>query len=351
MKDIFSIRLKKARKMSGLSMDALVEIMGRIISKNSISKYEKGEMLPSSTVLINLAKVLKVSPDYFFRPFSIEVGDFDFRKQSSLRIKDINRIKEKVSDYIERYIELEQIVSESSDFNNPVGNIKIHSIEGVDSASIALRNKWNIGNSPIQSVVELLEYNNVKIIEIDAPEGFDGLSAYVNNKYPIIVLKKDIITERKRFTALHELGHLVLDIDKSLDKNQIEKYCHRFASSVLITQDVINGIIGNKRTRLSLNELKELQEKYGISIDAIMYRLKELNVISRGNLNEYYKKKRRDSDFKEYVEKSRFNTNEISNRFNTLLAKSLSEELLTYSRASSLSMCSIEELKNTIRIA
>jgi len=37
--------LKSARTLAALSQDGLVEKMGNIVSKNAISKYEKGEMM------------------------------------------------------------------------------------------------------------------------------------------------------------------------------------------------------------------------------------------------------------------------------------------------------------------
>lgn len=64
---IFAGRLKAARKMAGLSIDELVERIDNSVSKNAISKYEKGLMLPNSSILIKLANVLSVKVDYFFR--------------------------------------------------------------------------------------------------------------------------------------------------------------------------------------------------------------------------------------------------------------------------------------------
>ena len=45
--DSFSIRLREARLMMGLSMDKLVERTNGAITKQSISRYEKGIMRPS----------------------------------------------------------------------------------------------------------------------------------------------------------------------------------------------------------------------------------------------------------------------------------------------------------------
>ena len=45
-KDSFPIRLREARLMMRLSMEKLAELTGGIITKQSISQYEKGIMLP-----------------------------------------------------------------------------------------------------------------------------------------------------------------------------------------------------------------------------------------------------------------------------------------------------------------
>jgi len=66
MNDIFAKRLKSARIRAGISQDQLVKNMGGLVSKNAISKYEKGKMMAGSKVLLALAKALDVKPDYFF---------------------------------------------------------------------------------------------------------------------------------------------------------------------------------------------------------------------------------------------------------------------------------------------
>ena len=81
VKEIFAQRLKSARVMKGYSMDELVAAMGNNLSKMTISKYEKGQIAPSSTVLIALSNALEQPIDYFFRPISIQVDSIKFRKK------------------------------------------------------------------------------------------------------------------------------------------------------------------------------------------------------------------------------------------------------------------------------
>ena len=64
--EIFSQRLKNARIMKGFSMDELVAAMGNNLSKMTISKYEKCQLSPNSSVIISLSKALEQPVDYFF---------------------------------------------------------------------------------------------------------------------------------------------------------------------------------------------------------------------------------------------------------------------------------------------
>ena len=61
----FSIRLREARQMMGLSMDKLVERTNGAITKQSISRYEKGIMRPKRDALQAIAKALNISEAYF----------------------------------------------------------------------------------------------------------------------------------------------------------------------------------------------------------------------------------------------------------------------------------------------
>ena len=112
MENIFAKRLKSARIMKGLSMDALCDVMGHIVSKQSLSKYENAKMLPDSTVLIALSKALEVSVDYLFRPYKIEMPSIEFRKK---RFDKIN-LKQLVE------IQREKLLLKEKDINNQIKN-------------------------------------------------------------------------------------------------------------------------------------------------------------------------------------------------------------------------------------
>ena len=77
-KELFGARLKQARKMKGLSMDQLAAKMNGKIGRQSIYKYEKGLMLPSSANLLQLSETLELSPDYFFTEPDLTITNINF---------------------------------------------------------------------------------------------------------------------------------------------------------------------------------------------------------------------------------------------------------------------------------
>jgi Zn-dependent peptidase ImmA (M78 family)/transcriptional regulator with XRE-family HTH domain len=347
MIEIFSVRLKQARVMRGLSMDALCKLANNIVSKQSISKYEAGKMMPDSTTLIALSNALSVDIDYFFRPITVSIDDIEFRKRSKLAAKQIDSIKEIVKDKLERYFEIETLNDINYDYTLKEENTIIRNEEDVYPVVEQLKKEWQLGEDGINDLIGVLEDNRIKVVEIDAAEEFDGLSGLVNGTTPVIVLNANFCSERKRFTALHELGHLVLRFDESLSQKEIEVMCNLFASEMLISRGVFKQKIGDKRSDISLSELTDIQVKYGISIDALMYKARMLNIITDNRYTSYFKKKNAVKAFKKAVEMSRAK-DEHSSRFIRLVYRALANEVISFSKASSLLELPIERVRKDL---
>lgn len=341
----FAEKLKSARLMNGLSLQALADKIKNKVSKQALSKYELGKVIPDSEMIQTLSEALKVRPDYFYSDINIEFGEIEFRKLKKYPVKEKRKIVEIAKDTIRRYIELEDVLGLEYQFENPVKNLEIKSYRDVEKAAEQCREKWKLGSDPISNVIELLEDNHVKVIELPSTTGFDGFSAMINNKIPLIVLNiniSEVALDRKRFTALHELGHLILNIS-GLDEKQKEKYCHYFASAMLIPEETLKMEIGNKRSRLSIKELSAIKMQYGISIQALAYRAKNLGIISENYLNQFFFMFNQ-LGFK-ILEPVAYEGYETSNRFSQLLFRALAEEIISLSKAAALSNKSLAEFR------
>ncbi|MCP4693660.1 MAG: helix-turn-helix domain-containing protein, partial [Desulfobacterales bacterium] len=276
----FGNRLKSARKMAGLSMGALAEKAGKVVSRQAISKYENGQMNPGSDTLISLSRALAVKPDYFFRPQKIAVlSKMEFRKKSGLGRKEEESVRYRTLDFLERYAEIEKILDENAVFKNPVSKNRVLAQADLEAAAGELRRKWALGDGPISNLMELLEGKGVRIYEIESGKTFRGISAMTGNIPVIAVNARDDLLQ-KRFTIAHELGHITLTFNDKDERKAREKLCHAFAGAFLLPENEIKTELGARRSQIALWELKKLKGIYGISIQKIMARANRLGIIT-----------------------------------------------------------------------
>lgn len=347
MKAQVGYRIKSARMLAGLSLRELSDALNGLVSHNAISKYEKGEMMPDSKLLIALSNILNVKTDYFLRPQTVEISNIEFRKKSSLSVKKTNSIKENIKDNIERYIELETFLNLKNSFVNPIKDISIENADDVEKAVEQLLHQWNLGINALPNVIEVLEDNDIKVVEIEADEKFDGLSGWANKAIPVIVINKTFSMERKRFTALHELGHLLLTMNQEkLSHKEIEKFCNIFASAMLLPKKTLINELGKKRSSISLNELIYIKESFGISIQATMARARGLDIISNDQYIRFRIWVNSSENHKKEIGFGEYKGIEHSSRFKQLLYRATAEEIISMSKAASLSNVKLAQFRD-----
>jgi Zn-dependent peptidase ImmA (M78 family) len=339
--NVFAERLKSARKMKGWSLQELADNSSVPITKQALNKYEQGSMNPTGEVLISLAKALEVKPDFFLRASEIELSAVEFRKKAKLSIKQEDSIKEKVRDFLERYLQVERLLNIKSKFSNPVKNMIIDAPEQTDKAALKILEHWKLGLNPIPNVIEMLEDNGVRVIELDAPEEFNGLSAYVGD-IPVVVINKNYTVEGKRFTALHELAHLVLTIDTEADK---ERICHAFAGAMLLPDKSLEKLIGDKRNNIAPVELVSIKEQFGISVQAIMMRAQLKGIIDRNAAARFWKLM---SGNKKEEGLGSFAGREKSYRFEHLVYRLAVEEVVSMSKAANFAGLRLAEFRDQL---
>lgn len=345
--NIFGRRLSQARQMKGLSMEGLGSLLTPAVTRQAINKYEKGQTMPDSGMLLALGSVLGVKPDYFFRPFTVEVDRVMFRKDSKFPEKKSIAIRERVREKLERYLEVEQLCGTQSGFTLP--SVNISSGEDVTGFANKVRSILKLGIDGISNVIGVLEDNGIKIIEISEDEFFEGLSGYANDNIPVIVVNDNLAPERKRFVLLHELGHLLMKFQSNIKAKELENLCNIFASELLLPSSVLLSRIGIKRHDISLAELSDIQKQYGISIDAVMEAMRRLDVITDRRYEGYLKKKRGFPDFRAVVEQS-MAIPETTGRFVRMVYRALADEIISFSKAAALLNTSVETVKRQLQL-
>lgn len=331
----FAQRLTQARKMRGLSLRALAEKLEGQVSHNALHKYERGQMMPDSEVLSAVADALDQDLDFFFRPQALELEEVRFRKVSRLGVKEEKAIRERATDYFERCREIDQIIGLPLGFKNPLAGFRIKKPEDIEAAADRVRAGWKLGEDPLPNVVEMLEGKGIFVFEVEAPEAFDGFSGHADGQ-PVVVLaawlSKDL--PRKRFTALHEIGHVLMEFEKGMAAREQERACHRFAGAMLVPKQVLVLEFGGVRQRVSLEELKDLKARYGMSIAALMRRALDLELISAALYERFcitYKQQRWHKG-----EPGEYAGRETSSRYEQLVLRAASEGMVSQTKGAAL---------------
>ncbi|MCA0232145.1 MAG: XRE family transcriptional regulator [Bacteroidetes bacterium] len=335
-------RLTTARKMAGLSLQELADKMENRISKQAIHQFEQGKSKPEADTLLDLAKALNVRLDFFFRNDHVQFDKLEYRKKVKLTKTEATAINETAKDWFSRYFELEELMDAHIAFENPLAGILICNEEEVEKAADSLREQWELGTKPIPSVIEMLEQKGIKVLEVNASDGFQGFSAEANGRL-VVVLNANDDAFRKRFTALHELAHIVLRFAEGLD---VERYCHRFAGAVLFPKQSVFEVFSSKRKKLAFAELLQQKCYYGISVQAILKRLRDLEVINEATYKGFliwmnkvgYRSK----------EPGQYAGLEQPLRFSQLLYRAAIEEVISLSKAASLMNLSLSEFRKKL---
>lgn len=287
----FGQRLLRARKAAGLSMKALAEQVG--LSANAIKKYEHGINMPTSTNLLKLSRALDVRTEYFFRPVNITLQGVEYRKRSGTSKALLDQVTGDVMDQAERWAELLALYPDSVEpvpkFALPDGLPQlVTSDTEIEALAVQMRDIWALGLNPIPDMVDTLEARGIQVITTDVATNkqVDGLAGSLGAT-PVIVISSHYPGDRQRLTLAHELGHLVLHGRLPADINE-EKACNRFAGAFLLPEAALRRQLGTHRNAIEPRELYMLKHEFGISMAAILMRLRQCNIISQGLYKQTY---------------------------------------------------------------
>jgi Zn-dependent peptidase ImmA (M78 family)/DNA-binding XRE family transcriptional regulator len=323
-------RLKIARHAAGLSQRDLAKVAG--ISAMAISKYERDLDTPSSGVLLRLARALGVKTEYFLRPVTVTVSAPAYRRRTSLPRKQERAIVAQIQEWLERYLDVESFFGGPPAFELPP-DIDRHatSLNEIERVAIELRQGWELGMASIESLVEVLEDRGIKVGLIEGHKDFDSLTFWVNGAIPVIVVKRGVPGDRQRFNLAHELGHLVLELAEGVDE---EAAAYRFAGAFLVPEPVARFELGDRRQTLDLHELHLLKHKYGLSMQAWIYRAKNLGILSASAATRLFREFRQQGWHRE--EPGDQIPPEEPERMKRLVLRALAEDLVSRSRVAEL---------------
>lgn len=287
-KKIIPDRIKDGRIANGFSLNDLAVEIG--LSKQVISKYEKGMVNIPSENLLKIAEVLNFPITFFFKN---KYEELNIDNENVTFFRSLRSTSKKVRMSLQQNVifmaEIYKLLSEYINF--PTIDIPKEINEGykinisneyIENVALKLREYWKLGNKPIMNLVNLLFKKGFIISKVELKtHSVDAFSRWCGGN-PYIILGSDKESPvRSRFDLAHELGHLILHSkisDKEFSNNSkiLEKEANRFASALLLPREEFVKDIYNA----SLNNFMCLKEKWKVSIAAMIYRAHDLEIIS-----------------------------------------------------------------------
>jgi Zn-dependent peptidase ImmA (M78 family) len=149
--------------------------------------------------------------------------------------------------------------------------------ESPEAAAASLRTYWGIGSQPIPHMTKLLEAKGVRIFSLcEQNKNVDAFSCWRSNS-AYVFLNTFKSTERSRFDAAHELGHLVLHRHNVAGIRNCEKEADQFAAAFLIPR---GDLISNLSKTPTLTQLIRAKQRWGVSVAALARNAFESNLLS-----------------------------------------------------------------------
>lgn len=278
-------RLSLARVFRGISAAELAEKIG--VKRQMISLYEGKKVEPESERVYMMCQALdfpfsffyeqdlnevKVAKSTYFR--SLLTTNKKYRNEQTAKIEMICRIYSFLSEYVS-----------FPDTNLP----SLNEYSDCEEAAAALRNCWNLGERPIDNIIRLCEDNGIIVSSYyTSTDTIDAFSKSFEidgvQRFTIALSKNKNAAARIHFDIAHELGHILLhewneDIE-SLSPEEFrvrEKEANNFAAAFLMPKEPFVCDFENYAGKL--NYYIQMKKKWKVSIAAMIYRSRTLDLI------------------------------------------------------------------------
>lgn len=272
-------RITFARELRGLSKKELAENIQK--TPSAMSQIERGLINPDLETFVSLSFALKVPPSFFAHKTEflnrIKMDACHFRALRSTS-QALRRQSARKGDLYIDFVEL----LESKGIQFPQENISSfdaspETSDEIEKTANELRRYWKMGSGPIPDIIKLVESKGIVVLPLAGT--CTKVDAYCTwrEKRPCMLISMGKTASRVRFDVSHELGHLVMHEETVAGEKKTERQADMFAGAFLAPRD---SFLEECPRRWSLQAFQQLKFRWKMSIQALLYRAKDLGCIS-----------------------------------------------------------------------
>ncbi|WP_326551532.1 helix-turn-helix domain-containing protein [Micromonospora sp. NBC_01813] len=276
-------QVRQVRLSAGMSQQELADSVG--LDRTMLAKIEAGNRRLDGVELARLSRALNVSMEYLIEPRPAVVS-----RRSAVLTEETDTQAARASERLEiALIEWLRNVRQLAD----IGTLRAHPLarypgtvtSDADARQAAqwLRQQTSLGNEPIDSILGLCERAGQWVLVTDLPG--DGASL-IDAEFAVAVVSTAGDPGRRRATAAHELGHLILgdeyssDLGVNTSRADREAVIDAFAAELLLPMAAV--VRARDNGPVTRETLIDLAARYRTSWLLALRQAEQANIIDIG---------------------------------------------------------------------
>jgi Zn-dependent peptidase ImmA (M78 family)/DNA-binding XRE family transcriptional regulator len=290
--------LQQARKKCGMTQSEAAQVIDAV--RTTVVAIEKGERRLKPTELIKLARAYGraisdfVQPSPVVQPFEVQFRAV-YQRNEGEEAK-IEPVILRLEELCRHYLELEELIDAPLPKSYPqeyeVENMPIE--VAAESIAIAERQRLGLGDGPIPLLRDILEQGvGLRIFYLEMPSKYSGVYSYDEKLGGCIAINANHPEERLRWSLAHEYLHFlahrrkpVFDFDGQYRRMpESERLAEAFPKYFLMpTSGLLKRFNDMYRAhgKFTPTNLFTLAHYYGVSVQALVYRLEEMELVPSG---------------------------------------------------------------------
>ncbi|MDO8209649.1 XRE family transcriptional regulator [Conexibacter sp. CPCC 206217] len=257
------------------------------LEQSDISRWERGLRIPNEDQLAQLSLTLRV-------PGSLLASDVRLTQPvHRTQRAETKRVERMVNGRIElaRLAASRMLADLNIDTPFEFPTADDPAPPDPEDAADAIRRVWRVPAGPIRDLTALIESAGAVVLPVDFGDA-SVLAAYAHLRGDhrwCFLNTRSVDGARVRFSLAHELGHALLHWDRfdAPDGKDAEREAHRFAAAFLMPRRDMVAALG--RIRFSLDELVTYRMRWGVSVQALITRARDLRLISPDQYTRLWK--------------------------------------------------------------
>ena len=290
-------RINELRHAQGLSVADVADLIG--VSRQTMGNYIAGRQVISSSHLAILARTFGKSLDYFLGDERYEAMTLMLRAEKASNVCD--ELLGTVLQRFRRYVEALSLANVKTAFVPPTYSLKLEGKTALtendkkEIEGIANRLRVSLGLEGVFGPELFMGLEDAGINVVAFPYEGDtwAMSAYSRELGSFIWVNDStsISEERKIFSLIHELGHLVLhrenytvsspELRYTSKRNSIqERAADYFAGCFLVPRNRLSNDLSLKGV-ITLNRVVAAKNRHKVSVQSLIMALDNYGLISR----------------------------------------------------------------------